>query len=115
MPESGALKVSNPLDEAGIAQLAAQAGNAANLLKVLGNERRLMIACLLMMRGEMPVGEIVAAPAPGIEQPGPLARRPVEQPACCRKALRSARNRFARRGDDRVAGGQNRQRSSRFI
>ena len=60
MPESGALKVSNPLDEAGIAQLAAQAGNAANLLKVLGNERRLMIACLLMMRGEMPVGEIVA-------------------------------------------------------
>lgn len=40
--------------------LAAQAGDAARLLKLLGNESRLMIACLLITRGEMTVGELVS-------------------------------------------------------
>ena len=36
-----------------------QAGEAANLLKLLGNEKRLLILCFLAARGEMTVGELV--------------------------------------------------------
>jgi DNA-binding transcriptional ArsR family regulator len=39
--------------------LARQAGEAAQLLKLLGNESRLLILCFLAVRGEMTVGELV--------------------------------------------------------
>jgi DNA-binding transcriptional ArsR family regulator len=42
----------NPDD---IAQLQAKASEAANLLRLLGNEKRLLILCLLIARGEMDV------------------------------------------------------------
>ncbi len=38
--------------------LAQQASAAAQLLKLLGNEHRLLILCFLMTRGEMTVGEL---------------------------------------------------------
>jgi DNA-binding transcriptional ArsR family regulator len=41
-------------------KLARQAGEAAQLLKLMGNEKRLLILCFLALRGEMTVGEIVA-------------------------------------------------------
>jgi DNA-binding transcriptional ArsR family regulator len=40
-------------------KLARQAGEAAQLLKLLGNEKRLLILCFLAARGEMTVGELV--------------------------------------------------------
>jgi len=39
--------------------LAAQAATAARMLKLLGNENRLLILCSLAARGEMKVGDIV--------------------------------------------------------
>ncbi|WP_291849888.1 metalloregulator ArsR/SmtB family transcription factor [Bradyrhizobium sp.] len=39
--------------------LARQAGDAAQLLKMLANEKRLRILCFLAVRGEMTVGELV--------------------------------------------------------
>jgi ArsR family transcriptional regulator, virulence genes transcriptional regulator len=39
--------------------LTKQAGEAAQLLKLLGNESRLLILCFLAVRGEMTVGELV--------------------------------------------------------
>ena len=50
-----------PLDAAALRILAKQASSAARLLKVLGNEKRLMTLCFLMVRGEMPVNELVTA------------------------------------------------------
>src|SRR6266576_5463573 len=46
-------------DAADLKQLAKQAGEAAQLLKLLGNEKRLLILCFLAVRGEMTVGELV--------------------------------------------------------
>ncbi|MGH6679397.1 MAG: ArsR/SmtB family transcription factor [Bradyrhizobium sp.] len=40
-------------------RLAKQAGEAAQLLKLLGNEKRLLVLCFLAARGEMTVGELV--------------------------------------------------------
>jgi DNA-binding transcriptional ArsR family regulator len=40
-------------------KLAKQAGEAAQLLKMLANEKRLLILCFLAVRGEMTVGELV--------------------------------------------------------
>jgi ArsR family transcriptional regulator, virulence genes transcriptional regulator len=40
-------------------KLTRQAGEAARLLKMLGNEKRLLILCFLAARGEMTVGELV--------------------------------------------------------
>ncbi len=39
----------------------AQAATAARMLKLLGNENRLLILCSLAARGEMKVGDIVEA------------------------------------------------------
>jgi ArsR family transcriptional regulator, virulence genes transcriptional regulator len=47
-------------DAADLKKLTRQAGEAAQLLKLLGNEKRLLILCFLAARGEMTVGEIVA-------------------------------------------------------
>jgi DNA-binding transcriptional ArsR family regulator len=41
--------------------LTKQAGTAARMLKLLGNERRLLILCYLVAHGEMKVGELVDA------------------------------------------------------
>ncbi len=41
--------------------LAAQAATAAHMLKLLGNENRLLILCSLIARGEMKVGDLVKA------------------------------------------------------
>ena len=46
-------------DEAALKQLAQQAGEAAQLLKMLANEKRLLILCFMAVRGEMTVGELV--------------------------------------------------------
>ena len=46
-------------DAAALKKLAKQAGAAAQLLKLLGNEKRLLILCFLSVRGEMTVGELV--------------------------------------------------------
>ena len=46
-------------DAADLKKLAKQAGHAAQLLKLLGNEKRLLVLCFLAARGEMTVGEIV--------------------------------------------------------
>jgi DNA-binding transcriptional ArsR family regulator len=46
-------------DGADLKKLAKQAGDAAQLLKLLGNEKRLLILCFLAARGEMTVGELV--------------------------------------------------------
>lgn len=46
-------------DAAALKKLARQAGDAAQLLKMLGNEKRLLILCFLAVRGEMTVGELV--------------------------------------------------------
>lgn len=46
-------------DAAALKKLAKQAGNAAQLLKMLANEKRLLILCFLAVRGEMTVGELV--------------------------------------------------------
>ncbi len=50
---------SDAFDAAALKKLAKQAGDAAHLLKLLGNEKRLLILCFLAARGEMTVGEIV--------------------------------------------------------
>lgn len=47
-------------DAAALKQLAAQAGEAAQLLKLLGNEKRLLILCFLAVRGEMTAGDLAA-------------------------------------------------------
>jgi DNA-binding transcriptional ArsR family regulator len=46
-------------DAADLKKLTKQAGEAAQLLKLLGNEKRLLILCFLAARGEMTVGELV--------------------------------------------------------
>jgi DNA-binding transcriptional ArsR family regulator len=46
-------------DATALQKLAKQAGEAAQLLKLLGNEKRLLILCFLAVRGEMTVGELV--------------------------------------------------------
>jgi DNA-binding transcriptional ArsR family regulator len=46
-------------DAADLKRLAKQAGAAAQLLKLLGNEKRLLVLCFLAARGEMTVGELV--------------------------------------------------------
>ncbi len=46
-------------DVAALKKLAKQAGDAAQLLKLLGNEKRLLVLCFLTARGEMTVGELV--------------------------------------------------------
>lgn len=49
----------NAADAAALKMLAKQAADAAGLLKLLGNEKRLLILCFLAARGEMTVGELV--------------------------------------------------------
>jgi DNA-binding transcriptional ArsR family regulator len=51
--------VTNAGDAAELKELAKQAGDAAQLLKLLGNEKRLLVLCFLAARGEMTVGELV--------------------------------------------------------
>ena len=46
-------------DAGTLKKLAKQAGDAAQLLKLLGNEKRLLVLCFLASRGEMTVGELV--------------------------------------------------------
>ena len=46
-------------DAEALKKLAKQAGEAAQLLKMLANEKRLLILCFLAVRGEMTVGELV--------------------------------------------------------
>jgi ArsR family transcriptional regulator, virulence genes transcriptional regulator len=46
-------------DAADLKKLTKQAGEAAKLLKLLANEKRLLILCFLAVRGEMTAGELV--------------------------------------------------------
>jgi len=48
-------------DVAALRTLAKQADDAAQLLKLLANEKRLLILCFLAEHGEMTVGELVHA------------------------------------------------------
>ena len=66
--------------------------------------RRSRLAAMIL-----PVGKVVAGAAPGIEQPGPLARLALEQPTGGGEAPRAPRNRFLRGRDDR---GTRRKRGS---
>lgn len=45
-------------DAAALKKLARQAGEATRLLKLLANEKRLLILCFLAARGEITVGEL---------------------------------------------------------
>jgi DNA-binding transcriptional ArsR family regulator len=47
-------------DAVALKNLVTQAGEAAQLLKMLANEKRLLILCFLAVRGEMTVGELVS-------------------------------------------------------
>jgi DNA-binding transcriptional ArsR family regulator len=61
MPKHAAARAQAPragFSAAELKALAQQATAAAQLLKLLGNEHRLLILCFLMTRGEMTVGEI---------------------------------------------------------
>jgi DNA-binding transcriptional ArsR family regulator len=49
-----------PKGGADLEALAAQAADAARMLKLLGNQGRLLMLCLLASRGEMTAGELVA-------------------------------------------------------
>lgn len=51
--------LANAADAVALRMLAKQAGEASRLLKLLGNEKRLLILCFLAARGEMTVGELV--------------------------------------------------------
>jgi len=46
-------------DAEALKTLAKQAGQAVRLLKMMANEKRLLILCFLAARGEMTVGELV--------------------------------------------------------
>jgi ArsR family transcriptional regulator, virulence genes transcriptional regulator len=48
-------------EAAALKKLVKQAGEAAQHLKLLANEKRLLILCFLAARGEMTVGELVDA------------------------------------------------------
>ena len=63
MPKSAAKRseLRDPFDDPELRALTDQAAAAAQLLKLLGNEHRLLILCFLMVRGEMTVGELVTA------------------------------------------------------
>jgi ArsR family transcriptional regulator, virulence genes transcriptional regulator len=50
-----------PSNHSELEALTKQAAAAARMLKLLGNERRLLILCFLLARGEMKVGELVDA------------------------------------------------------
>lgn len=57
----GAGKVGRgPKGGADLEALASQAAAAARMLKLLGNEGRLLMLCLLASRGEMTAGELVS-------------------------------------------------------
>lgn len=43
-----------------MARLAESAGEAAAMLRLMGNEKRLLILCALVMQGEASVGELAA-------------------------------------------------------
>ncbi len=47
------------IDETTLDAFADQAAAAVRLLRLLGNEHRLMIACLLIVHGELSVGQLV--------------------------------------------------------
>lgn len=53
--------VGRPRARTEIELLAAQAADAAHMLKLLGNEHRLLILCFLIAQGEMKVGDLVEA------------------------------------------------------
>lgn len=50
---------STTIDETTLDAFAEQAAEAVRLLRLLGNEHRLMIACLLIVHGELSVGQLV--------------------------------------------------------
>jgi DNA-binding transcriptional ArsR family regulator len=56
---TGARRTVGAADAADLKKLARQAGEAAQLLKLMANEKRLLILCFLAVRGEMTVGELV--------------------------------------------------------
>jgi DNA-binding transcriptional ArsR family regulator len=51
----------NATELAGIGAMTGCAQEAARLLKLLANEKRLLILCFLAERGEMPVGALIEA------------------------------------------------------
>ena len=56
---AAAARTSKASEALALKMLTKQAGEAAHLLKLLGNESRLLILCFLAVRGEMTVGELV--------------------------------------------------------
>jgi DNA-binding transcriptional ArsR family regulator len=56
-----AKRANRPRGSSALDMLAAQAATAARMLKLLGNENRLLILCSLIGHGEMKVGDLVDA------------------------------------------------------
>lgn len=57
-----AMKIAaRPRSGSAMEMLAAQAATAARMLKLLGNENRLLILCSLITHGQMKVGDLVKA------------------------------------------------------
>lgn len=56
-----AKRADRPRASSALDLLAAQAATAARMLKLLGNENRLLILCSLIGHGEMKVGDLVKA------------------------------------------------------
>jgi DNA-binding transcriptional ArsR family regulator len=56
-----ATRQSRAARDSGIAELERKAAEAANLLKLLANENRLLILCRLVVAGEMSVGDLAEA------------------------------------------------------
>ena len=56
---AGTRRTVSAADAADLKKLAKQAGEAAQLLKLMANEKRLLILCFLAVRGEMTAGELV--------------------------------------------------------
>ncbi len=50
--------MTTPMQDQGFTELATRAGDAARLLKLLANERRLLVLCHLAAGGELNVGDL---------------------------------------------------------
>ena len=83
------------------------AGQHANRLQAVLRMLELLGVDMLVfgqrMSGVLRIGDVVAAAAPGVEQPAPLARAPVEQAAGGGEGVRSLADRRLRACDQRRA------------
>jgi DNA-binding transcriptional ArsR family regulator len=102
MPLS-AIRRSKPAIAIGIAELEHKAGEAAQLMKLLANENRLLILCRLVLARELSVNEL--ADAVGISQSAlsqHLAKMRAENLLATRRAAQTVFYRIADRNAERL-------------